>query len=42
MDVGVKESVKKKLGRNRFKWAGHVEIIDDGKVAKTADAQKWK
>ena len=41
MDVGVNESVMKTLGRNRLKWTGHVEIIDDGKVAKTADAKKW-
>jgi len=31
LDVRVKESFKKKLVRNRLKWAGHVEIIDDGK-----------
>ena len=42
MDVRVKESFKKKLVRNRLKWAGHVEIIDDGKIANRADAQKME
>ena len=40
VEVGVKESFKKKLARRRKKWAGHVERMGDGKLAKRADPQK--
>ena len=38
MEVGMKECSKKKLGRGT--WAGHVEKMEDEKLAKGADAQK--
>ena len=31
MEVGVKEHFKKKLARNRLKWAGDVERMGDEK-----------
>ena len=40
VDVGVKESFKKKLVRSRLKWAGHVDRIEDEKLANRADAQE--
>ena len=42
MEIGVKESSKKKLVRST--WAGHVENMGDEKLVKTADTQKvdWK
>ena len=44
MEVGVKEHLKKKLGRST--WSGHVENIGDEKFAKKADAhkveEKWR
>ena len=40
VDVGVKETVKKKLASSRLKWAGHVENIADEKLTKRGDAQK--
>ena len=42
MDIGAKDSFKKKLVRSRLKWAGHVERKGDEKLAKGADAQKVK
>ena len=33
VEVGVKESFKNKLMRNRLKWAGHVERMGDEKLA---------
>ena len=38
MEVGVKESFKKKLVRSRLKRAGHVERMGDEKLEKRADA----
>ena len=44
VEVGVKEHLKKKLGRST--WSGHVENIGDEKFAKKADAhkveEKWR
>ena len=40
MEVGVKESSKKKLVR--CTWAGYVEKMGDEKLAKRADAQKME
>ena len=40
MEVGVKESFKKKLVMYRLIWAGHVEIMGGEKLANIADAQK--
>ena len=39
MEVGVKESAKKKLARSRLIWA---ERMGDEKLAKRADSQKVK
>ena len=39
-EIGVKESLKKKLSRSRLAWAGHVVRMGDEKLAKSADAQK--
>ena len=39
MEVGVKESFKKKLVRHRLKWAGHVERMGESEKG-IADAQK--
>ena len=38
--VGVKERFKKKLVRDRFKWAGHMARMGDENLTKRADAQK--
>ena len=35
VEIGVKESFKKKQVRNRLTWAGHVERMGDGKLAKS-------
>ena len=40
VEVGVKDSFKKKLVRSRLKWANHVERMGDEKLAKRSDAQK--
>ena len=40
MEVGVRESFKKKLARSRWKWTGHVERMKDEQLAERADAQK--
>ena len=40
VEIGVKESFKTKLVRSRLKWAGHVERMGDGKLAKESDAKK--
>ena len=40
VEVGVKESFKKKLVKSRLIWTGRVERMGDGKLAKRADAQK--
>ena len=40
VEIGVKESVKKKLVMSRLKWAGHMERMADEKLAKRSDAQK--
>ena len=40
VEVGVKESFKKKLVRSWLKWAGQVDRMGDEKLAKRADAQK--
>ena len=40
MEVGVKESFKKKLARSRMPWADHVERMGDYYLAKRADARK--
>ena len=40
MEVGVKESSKKKLARSRLIWAEHVERMGDEKLAKRPDALK--
>ena len=37
-EVGVRESLTRKLVRNRLKWAGHVERIEGVRLAKRADA----
>ena len=42
VEVGLKESFKKKLVMSRLTWAGHVERMGDEKMAKRADAQKVK
>ena len=42
VEVGVKESFKKKLVRSRLTWAGHVERMGDEKLAKKADVQAVK
>ena len=40
VEVGMKNSFKKKLVRSRLKWAGHVERMGDENLTKRADAQK--
>ena len=40
MEVGVKISSKKKLVRST--WVCHVEKVADDKLAKRADARKWR
>ena len=35
VEVGVKESFKKKLVWSRLKWAGHVERMGDEKLTET-------
>ena len=40
VEVGMKESFKKKLMRNRVIWTGRVEIMGDAKQAKRADTKK--
>ena len=40
VEVGVKESFKKKLVRSALKRANHVERMKDEKLAKRADAQE--
>ena len=36
VEVGVKESFKKKFVRSRLGWPGHVERMEDEKLAKIA------
>ena len=40
VEVGMKETYKKKMMRSRLKWAGHMERMGDAKLTKRADAQK--
>ena len=40
VEVGVKESFKKKLARNSLKWTGHVERMGDETLAKRSVALK--
>lgn len=40
VEVGVIESLKKKLVRSRLKWAWHVERMGGERLAKKADAQR--
>ena len=40
VEVGVKEGFKKKLGRSRLKWTGHVERMGNRTIVKRANAQK--
>ena len=42
VEVGVKESYKKKLVRSRLKWAGHVEIMEGEKLAKRESGEKME
>ena len=37
-EVGVRESLKRKLMRSRLKGAGHVEIMEGERLTKRADA----
>ena len=37
VEVGVKDSFKKKLVRNGLRWAGHVDRMGDEKLATRAD-----
>ena len=40
VEVGVKDSFKKKLVSRRLTWAGHVERMGDEKLTKRTDVQK--
>ena len=40
VEVGEKESFKKKLVRSRLKWTGHVKKMTDKKLAKSSEALK--
>ena len=40
VEVGVKESFKKKQVRSRLKWAGHMGRMGNEKLAKRAEAEK--
>ena len=40
VEVGVKDSLKKKLVRSRLKWASQLERMGDEKLGKRSDAQK--
>ena len=42
VEVGVKESLKKKLVRSGLTWAGDMERMGDEKRAKRADAQNME
>ena len=37
-EVGVRESLTRKLARSQLKWAGHVERMEGEQLAKRADA----
>ena len=37
-EVGVKESLTRKLVRSQLKWAGHVERMEGVRLTKEADA----
>ena len=42
MEVGLKESLKKKLVWSRLKWGGHVERMGDEKLAKEQMPRKQR
>ena len=40
VERGVKETFKTKCVRSRLKWAVHVEIVEDGNLAKRAEVNQ--